>query len=102
MVAYTPEATKELVDRYNAGEPLPQIAAALKVPERSVIAKLSSLGLRRRAPYVSKNGEPPVRKSKYVEDILNILEIEPSLGDSLEKCNKFLLKAILDRLNDGK
>ncbi len=97
-MTYTPEMTQSLISLYKSDYSFAEIAEQLGVPERSVIAKLSALGLYRRKPYQSKTGEPPVKKEVYVNRILDALGIDHLLGDSLEKCNKFILKAIADAL----
>lgn len=99
---YNKELTDRLLKDYEAGIPVEQIADNLDVPLRSVIAKLSSLGVYKRKTYVTKNGEPPVRKEAYIESIANLLDTNLELLDSLEKVNKRVLQLILDALKEGK
>jgi hypothetical protein len=98
---YDKETTDLLVRLYDGGNgtKIPELAAQLSVPERSIIAKLSSLGLYKKAPYTNKNGEPPVKKETYIERIAETLEVNLELLESLEKCNKNVLKLLLDALS---
>lgn len=98
---YDKETTDLLVKLYDGGNgtKIPELAAQLSVPERSIIAKLSSLGLYKKAPYVNKNGEPPIKKEAYIERIAEALEVNLELLESLEKCNKNVLKLLLEALD---
>jgi Zn-dependent peptidase ImmA (M78 family) len=95
---YTPEQTQELQNLYQAGSPVSELAQRYGVPERSIIAKLSSLGIYQKKQYVSKTGEPPIKKETLVEELARVLAVDILLLDSLEKCNKRVLKILLDRL----
>lgn len=98
VVKYTPEQTQRLVEQYQAGVQVAELATQLAVPERSVIAKLSSLGIYQKKQYVSKTGEPPVKKERYIEQLAEVLNTDIMLLESLEKCNKRVLVLLLDRL----
>lgn len=95
---YTKETTDEIVQKYESGSTPLEIAQALSVPERSVIAKLSSLGVYRKKSYTNKNGELPVKKEVYIERIAQLLDANCELLDSLEKVNKRVLVMIADAL----
>lgn len=98
--------TKEIIDRmiqdYQAQVPVAAIAAELELPERSIIAKLSSLGVYQKKTYVNKRGEIPVKKSEHIERISVLLDCDLELLESLEKVNKVVLKLIENRLSDPK
>ena len=98
--------TKEIIDRmvqdYQAQVPVATIAAELELPERSIIAKLSSLGVYHKKTYVNKRGEVPVKKSEHIERISVLLDCDLELLESLEKVNKVVLKLIESRLSDPK
>lgn len=101
---YDHETTTKLTTRYKelcdtTDAPVPTLAAEFGVPERSIIAKLSSLGLYKRQPYVDKRGETPVKKEEYVERIAALLEIDIQLVESLEKVNKSVLKLLEQALS---
>lgn len=96
---YDQETTTKLVELYNAGTVPKQIAEELAVPERSVIAKLSSLGVYHKKTYVNKRGEAPVKKEEYIEQIATLLEVNLELLESLEKANKSVLVMIAKALD---
>jgi len=95
---YDNETTIKLVADYKAGVPAKELALQLGVPERSVIAKLATLGVYERKKYTTKRGEVPVKKEQYVERIANLLEVNVELLESLEKVNKNVLKLLEDAL----
>jgi transcription initiation factor TFIIIB Brf1 subunit/transcription initiation factor TFIIB len=98
---YTKEVTEQLIKDYKAGVPVDQIADHLEVPQRSVIAKLSSMGVYEKKQYLNKRGELPVRKSEYVDKIAQHLDCAPEVLDSLEKVNKNVLRMIEQRLSNS-
>jgi len=91
---YTNEQVVKLIEDYQSGKPVKDIAEELKVPERSVIAKLSSLGVYKRKEYLNKRGEVPVKKEEYIERIATLLDINVELLESLEKVTKSALVLI--------
>lgn len=99
---YTKEICDRMVQDYQAGVPVQSIAQDLDVPERSVIAKLSSLGVYQKKSYLNKRGEVPVKKSEHIERIAVLLDCNLELLESLEKVNKTVLKLIEQRLVDPK
>jgi len=95
---YTPEITQKLVDLYERKVPLDEIAVTLEVPVRSVIAKLSSIGVYHKKGYLNKRGEPPVSKAEMIEDLARNLGVGAEVIESLEKCNKSVLKLLIARV----
>lgn len=91
---YTKEITDRLVAEYNAGQPVENLALELKVPTRSIIAKLSSLGVYQRKQYRTKRGELPRKKSEIIEKVATLLNLDLELCESLEKVNKLVLERI--------
>ena len=91
-----------MVADYRSQVPVSTIAQQLDLPERSVIAKLSSLGVYQKKTYVNKRGEVPVKKSEHIERIALLLDCDLELLESLEKVNKVVLKLIETRLSDPK
>ena len=91
---YTKEITDRIIEQYKAKVPVKQIATDIDVPERSVIAKLSSLGVYEKKTYVNKRGELPVKKSEHIERIAELLDVNSEVLESLEKVNKQVLKLI--------
>ena len=98
---YTKEITDNLVEQYKQGVPVATLATMLDVPERSVIAKLSSLGVYAKKQYVNKRGEVPIKKSAHIEHIAELLGCDEELLESLEKVNKQVLKLIELKLSES-
>lgn len=99
---YTKEVTDKLIADYEADIPVAELAKLLDVPERSVIAKLSSLGVYRKKTYLNKRGEVPVKKSEHIERIAQLLDVHVEILESLEKVNKTVLQLLEQRLQDPK
>ena len=99
---YTKEITDRMIDLYKTKVPVNSIAQQLDVPERSVIAKLSSLGVYEKKSYVNKRGETPVKKAEHIERIADLLGCDLDMLESLEKVNKNVLKMIELQLSDPK
>ena len=101
---YTKEITDKLIEDYKGGTPVAQLATQLDVPERSIIAKLSSLGVYQKKQYLNKRGELPVKKSQHIDKLATLLDVPPDQLESLEKVNKQVLvllerKLTLNRTN---
>lgn len=97
---YTKEATDKLVELYHNSVGTQAIAQQFDVPERSVIAKLSSLGVYKKKEYRNKRGEVPVKKDRYIEELAQVLCVDIDRLDSLEKCNKSVLVLLLQALKE--
>ena len=95
---YDNTTTEKLKTDYLAGITVPALAEGLGVPERSVIAKLSSLGVYKKKEYLTKRGEVPVKKEEYIERIATLLQVNSDMLESLEKVNKSVLALIEKRL----
>ena len=99
---YTKEITDKLINDYTIeNKSVEDLALELEIPKRSIIAKLSSLGVYKRKPYVDKTGKPPVRKSELIDSIGVSLGIDPDQLDSLEKVTKRILEVLDKRLKEG-
>jgi len=96
---YDNEITLKLIADYKAGVPVTDLALQLGVPERSVIAKLSSLGVYKRKEYMNKRGELPIKKEEYVDKIAALLNVNVEMLESLEKVNKNVLKLLEQALS---
>lgn len=83
---------------------MPDIALTLTlsqnepVPERSIIAKLSSLGVYKKKEYLTKRGEVPIKKEEYIDRIAKMLDCNAEFLESLEKVNKAVLALISSKL----
>ena len=91
---YTKEMTDQLLESYKSGVTTKELATALQVPERSVIAKLSALGVYKKKEYRNKRGEVPIKKEEYITRIAELLDVSVDILESLEKANKHVLKLI--------
>ena len=91
---YTKEMTDKLVESYKSGTSTKELAEEFQVPERSVIAKLSALGVYKKKEYRDKRGEVPVKKEEYIQRIADLLNCSVDLLESLEKANKHVLKML--------
>ncbi len=97
---YTPEITAKLIEDYKAGVTVADLSKALSettgtsVPERSIIAKLSAIGIYKKKEYLNKRGETPIKKEEYIARIGKLLDIDLDLLESLEKVTKTALVLI--------
>ena len=105
---YTNDIVTKIVEMYEKGTTPKEIADELsalhsvEVPERSVIAKLSSLGVYRRKEYLNKRGEAPIKKEEYIERIADLLDINVDLLESMEKTTKAALVLLEKRIAELK
>lgn len=97
---YTPEITKKLTEDYKQGVPITLLAEQFGTNDRSIRAKLASLGIYSKKKYTNKRGEPPVKKEEYVDRIANLLNVNVELLESLEKVNKNVLILLEVALTD--
>ena len=75
-----------------------KLAIKYDVSERSIIAKLSSMDVYRKKPYLNKRGELPQKKSELIERLAEALDVNLELLESLEKANKNVLLLLLKSL----
>lgn len=94
---YTNELLEEIKQDLETMTPQ-EIAAKRDISERSLIAKLSSMGLYKKQPYLTKMGTPSVRKSELVDQIAELTGEDSESLDSLEKCNKRVLELLIKHL----
>ena len=101
---YTQEITNKLIKQYQEGTEVGAIAAMMTIehgepiPERSIIAKLSSLGVYKKKEYLTKRGEVPIKKEEYIERIAQLLDVSAEILESLEKVNKSVLQLLERKL----
>ncbi len=88
-VNYTPEQEAQLVDQYQAGMSTAEIATMLGKSVRSVVAKLSRLGLYKAKAKTS--ADPKVQKADLVAVIEGRYAVEPGTFAELEKLTKATL-----------
>jgi len=95
MVNYTEAQTKELVERYQAGETVETLAETMGKTTRSIVAKLSREGVYKTTKRVA---EHRVKKAELVEQLASACGVAPELFDSLEKANHEVLVQLVSRL----
>jgi len=91
---YTTEIERSMVTQYAANPCLATVSSlALQYdkPERSIISKLSSMGVYKRKSYTNKLGGPVIKKETYIERISALLDVDTVLLESLEKATKYAL-----------
>lgn len=93
-----PAVLEKIISDYKSGVAVEVIAGSLNAPKRSIIAKLSALGIYKPKTYLSKNGEAPVKKDSLVDSIAEQLGLDAEFCSSLEKVNKAVLKVLLKTL----
>jgi hypothetical protein len=101
-VNYTAEQTAQMVADYSAGVSVEMIAENLGKTVRSVVAKLSREKVYKAKTYVTKTGEPVVKKDAHADAIGAILRLPENDIESLTKANKSALKAIFEALANSK
>lgn len=99
MSIYTKKMTQELIDLHEKGMPIEELAEHFKVPKRSIITKLSILGLHKKQPYKTKTGNPPVYKKDLIDKIMIHMGLSELQADSLDKCSKRFLVCLADFLD---
>jgi len=91
---YTEEETELLRTRYSAHpcpETVEELAECLSKSKKSIIGKLSRLGIYQRIQYKTKTGEDPVTKAELVHRISLALKADLP---GLEKAPKATLKTL--------
>ena len=95
---YTDDEVTWLLDEYSNNKDIASIATKLNKSPRSIIGKLSRLGVYQKKVYVGKTGERPVTKLELCARIARVLDLEV---EGLEKAPKDVLKRIAERLEEG-
>ncbi len=100
VVNYSPEQTTELETLWNAGKGMTveQLAEKFGKNTKSIISKLSRMGVYTKKEYVSKTGEKPIKKDEQATAISNILGLSENDADSLTKANKSALAKVMTAL----
>jgi hypothetical protein len=107
---YTDEQTAGIKAAYIAGREAKQsnkenteaIAKKFGKTARSIVAKLTKEGVYQKEAYVSKTGEPVLKKNDAADAIGKVLGLSVEDTDSLAKANKSALSAIFKALAESK
>ena len=103
MTTYTKEILDQIISKYQAGVPITSLEEEFGFSQRSLIAKLASLGVYKKKEYTNKRGEIPVKKEEIIEKLAKLLEIDSQLLESLEKVTKtalILMERKIEALKD--
>ncbi len=93
---YSEEQTKQLIELYAVNKDIAEIAETMSFSERSIIAKLSKLGLYEKPARTTKTGDPIVSKLELVTELQEITGLELP---TLLKAHKADLKLLVEWLN---
>jgi hypothetical protein len=104
---YTKEQTEFIVTEYLENKDdetiIQQLAEKLDRNPRSIIGKLSREGVYEKKRYLSKTGEPPIRKKEILANICSLVGGNPEKIQTLEKAGKpellYLYNKIKEKLN---
>ena len=95
---YTKEEESYLLEAYSGAEDkqlvIDELASQLSKSRRSIIGKLSRLGVYEKKVYLTKRGENPITKLELVAEIAAALNIELTKLEGLEKAPKEVLKCL--------
>lgn len=95
---YTPEQETVMQADYLAGVTVETIALSLGKSARSVVAKLSRLGVYKAKVYTTKTGEKVQKKDETADAIGAVLKMTEAEIESLTKANKTALVKIFTAL----
>lgn len=97
---YTEEETEFLLDYYSKAEDkqksIEELSEKLQKPRRSIIGKLSRLGVYEKKVYLTKRGDPPITKLELVAMLAEEHEWNLPELEGLEKAPKEVLKYMLE------
>ena len=97
-VNYTAEQESAMQADYQNGVTVEKIAESLGKSTRSIIAKLSRLGVYKAKEYKTKTGEKVQKKDKTADAIGAVLKMTEAEIESLTKANKTALVKIFTAL----
>lgn len=103
MNKYSDDETERLREAYTQSpsrETVAALAVELGRSERSIIGKLSKLGIYQSAVYRTKRGEIPITKLELVEIISELLNCESVKLRGLDKTPKEALKFLKSQIEE--
>jgi hypothetical protein len=95
---YSAEITAKLALAYAENKDTDALALQFGKSSRSIIAKLSRMGIYVKPEYTTKTGETPISKEEIVANIATLIDANVETLESLEKANKTALQTIYDAL----
>jgi Zn-dependent M32 family carboxypeptidase len=101
-VNYTEEMTASLIEQYQNGTSVEDLANIFSKTTRSIVAKLSRSGVYKKKEYISKTGNAPIKKDAIADQIGMLLGFTEAEIESISKANKTALNKILDCVKESK
>jgi Zn-dependent peptidase ImmA (M78 family) len=98
---YTEEHEAKILERYNTNpekETVEELAKEFGVSTRSVIGKLSKMGIYKKVSYTPKYAEKPISKEEIVAHLASELGIDPDKLIGLAKSQKPALLSLEEAL----
>ena len=99
-VNYTAEQSAHMTAEYQAGVTVETLAMQLGKSVKSVVAKLSRLGVYKKKEYVTKTGEAVVKKDELADKLAAMFGLTEPEAESLTKANKTALVKILAKFEE--
>jgi hypothetical protein len=100
---YTEKDIEYIIEEYQESPnrtTVDSLAEELSVSPRSIIGKLSKLGVYRKAPYTPKYAEKPISKEELVTDIAHQLDLDLEALSGLSSSKKPALLLLHARLGE--
>tara|TARA_R110000772_G_scaffold66361_1_gene147819 strand:- start:20026 stop:20415 length:390 start_codon:yes stop_codon:yes gene_type:complete len=88
---YTEEQTQYILEEYEKNptqDTIERLVAELEFPKRSIIGKLSRIGVYKKEPYKPKYAEKPISKEELVDHLANQLGADSEKLAGLSKSQK--------------
>lgn len=98
---YTNDEVDYLVEAYSGADDkqlvIDEIAEKLSKSRRSIIGKLSRLGIYEKKVYLTKRGETPITKAELVHQLARKMDIPLEKLEGLDKAPKEVLKLLCSK-----
>lgn len=104
IVNYTNEQTAMMQDKYTAlpnRETVEAIAIELGKTVKSVIAKLSRMGIYVRPEYKTKSGDKVIKKDTLIDKLSELVEMTEAEQSSFDHVNKTALVKLIAALSQN-
>lgn len=102
---YTQEEVEYITNKYNESpnrDTVDALASEFDVSPRSIIGKLSKLGVYRRVEYTPKYADKPISKEELVSDIAHALDLDLEALSGLSSSKKPALLLLHTRIQGAK
>jgi hypothetical protein len=92
-VNYTSQQETELQDLYQSGQPIDALAQHFNKSERSIVAKLSRMGIYQ--PKKPRGPSTRTTKAGLVTQLAELIDLDPDILATLDKADKAALEAVV-------